>query len=103
MGLGYYHDDTPAGLAPPGAAGPGPAPAAAAAAGAGGPAGYGADDDDVGGANKGPKKTRQELIAERQAARNAALAKAGRGRAKMGGEDELDPMDPVRGRGGGQA
>jgi hypothetical protein len=44
----------------------------------------------------GPKKTRQELIAERQAARNAALAKAGRGRAKMGGGDEdIDPMDPV--------
>jgi hypothetical protein len=45
---------------------------------------------------RGPKKTRQELIAERQAARNAALAKSGRGRAKMGGgDDEIDPMDPV--------
>jgi hypothetical protein len=37
------------------------------------------------------------MIAERQAARNAALAKAGRGRAKMGGgEEDIDPMDPVR-------
>jgi hypothetical protein len=56
-------------------------------------AGGGADGDE--GA-RGPKKTRQEMIAERQAARNAALAKSGRGRAKMGGgEDEIDPMDPV--------
>lgn len=34
------------------------------------------------------------MIAERQAARNAALAKTGRGRAKQGGDD-IDPMDPV--------
>lgn len=51
----------------------------------------------VGGASqedRGPKKSKLEKIAEMQAARNAALAKSGRGRAKLGG-DELDPMDPV--------
>lgn len=48
-----------------------------------------ADDDEA----RGPRKSRQEQIAERQAARNAALARQGRSRAKE--RDELDPMDPV--------
>ncbi|WIA29403.1 hypothetical protein OEZ86_011907 [Tetradesmus obliquus] len=47
-----------------------------------------ADDDEA----RGPRKSRQEQIAERQAARNAALARQGRSRAKE--RDELDPMDP---------
>jgi hypothetical protein len=42
---------------------------------------------------RGPRKTRQEQIAERQAARNAALARQGRSRARQG--EEVDPMDPV--------
>ncbi|KAF6253034.1 hypothetical protein COO60DRAFT_1273961 [Scenedesmus sp. NREL 46B-D3] len=46
------------------------------------------DDDE----DRGPRKTRQEQIAERQAARNAALARQGRSRAK--GREEVDPMDP---------
>jgi polyglutamine-binding protein 1 len=41
---------------------------------------------------RGPKKTRQEMVAERQAARNAALKASGRSRAQ--GRDEVDPMDP---------
>jgi hypothetical protein len=45
---------------------------------------------------RGPRKTRQEQIAERQAARNAALARQGRSRAKQG--EEVDPMDPVSGQ-----
>lgn len=47
----------------------------------------------VDGEDKGPRKSRQEVIAERQTARNAALAQRG-GRAKKTG-DERDPMDPV--------
>lgn len=110
-GLGYYQDSTGAGLAPASAAaaaaGAGPVVSAAPTAAAGavaGPAVHrphaaaaaagGGDEGDEGA--RGPKKTRQELIAERQAARNAALAKSGRGRAKMGGgDDDIDPMDPV--------
>ena len=48
-------------------------------------------------ARAGPKKTRQEKIAEQQAARNAHRGR-GRGGGRGGsrrGDDELDPMDPV--------
>lgn len=98
-GLGYYQDSTPAGLAPATAAGAGAAAAAAGPTVAAG-AGPAVHSSSVGGVtsqeDRGPKKSKLEKIAEMQAARNAALAKSGRGRAKLGG-DELDPMDPVSG------
>jgi hypothetical protein len=102
-GLGYYQDSTPAGLASAAAAAAGAGAAAAAAAGptvaadvAAGPAVYSSSAVSAAAAqeDRGPKKTKLEKIAEMQAARNAALSKSGRGRAKQGG-DELDPMDPV--------
>lgn len=82
-GVGYYIDKGP--MATPSDTGIGPAintPASQSLRGA-------AVDEE----ERGPRKSRQEVIAERQAARNAALAQRG-GRAKRGG-DELDPMDPV--------
>lgn len=103
-GLGYYQDFTPAGLAPAAAAaaaGVGVAAAATAAAGptvaagvVAGPAVYSSSAVSRTQEDRGPKKTKLEKIAEMQAARNAALSKSGRGRAKQGG-DELDPMDPA--------
>ena len=49
------------------------------------------------GSDKGGKKSRLEMIAERQAARNAGREIRGKGRGR-GRDDELDPMDPVRNR-----
>jgi hypothetical protein len=96
-GLGYYRDGGPFSVsAAAGSAGAGAAAAVTAHLAA--PAQRRpvvnaapdvADDDEA----RGPRKSRQEQIAERQAARNAALARQGRTRAKQG--EELDPMDPV--------
>lgn len=89
QGLGYYLDDparaheewlasrAATATAPGGAIGP---------AGRGGAAG---NDDRL------PRKSRLEVIAERQRQRNEGR---GRGGGKAKGEDEeLDPMDPVSG------
>jgi hypothetical protein len=46
------------------------------------------------GSGKGEKKSRLDMIAERQAARNAGREIRGKGRGRKR-DEELDPMDPV--------
>eukprot|EP00775_Hariotina_reticulata_P010399 gene10399-10557_t len=90
QGLGYYADAGPMSVAVSSAAGSGAGSGAVVASGAvlHRPAGPSGADD----AAEKVKRSRQEMIAEQQAARNAALAKHGRSRAKVA--EELDPMDP---------
>ncbi len=119
QGLGYYAEARPAvpAAAPPthraappaGPAAPAePAAGAAHGAAAGKPSAGGMGPPPLrtvphvgvsgaagGGAGAGPRKTRQQQIAEAQAARNAGRGRnAGCGRS---GKQELDPMDPVGG------
>ncbi len=92
QGLGYYLDDparaheewlasrAATAAAPGGAIGP---------AGPGRGGGGGGDDDE-----RLPRKSRLEVIAERQRQRNEGRGRGGGGKAKE--DEELDPMDPVR-------
>lgn len=96
QGVGYYADAGPLSVV---------VSSSAAGGGGGGTAGAVVSSGAVLHQSSGPgaadgdaadkvKRSRQEMIAEQQAARNAALAKHGRSRAKAA--EELDPMDPVR-------
>jgi hypothetical protein len=95
QGVGYYADAGPLSVVVSSSAAGGGGGTAGAVVASGAvlhqSSGPGAADGDT--ADK-VKRSRQEMIAEQQAARNAALAKHGRSRAKAA--EELDPMDPVR-------